>query len=229
MECDYESVLPHDYEKEITKEPTEREVGEATYTCSLCSHFYTEELPKKIVQVSGEVVGTVLNVPAGSNAYIPEGTVFDVVEMPTEQVPEQVLGEIAVTAEGAVKPLGMYDLSLLLEGAKIQPDGTVEVTLPAPDLAAEYDTLIVVYIAPDGSYEECKTTVNEDGTITFETTHFSQYAVIGITEDAGLGAGAIVGIVIGSVAVVAIGGFALLWFVIKKKSFADLVAVFKKK
>ena len=45
----------------------------------------------------------------------------------------------------------------------------------------------------------------------------------------GLGAGAIVGIVIGSVAVVGVGGFALFWFVIKKKSFADLVAVFKKK
>ena len=44
-----------------------------------------------------------------------------------------------------------------------------------------------------------------------------------------LGTGAIVGIVIGSVAVVGIGGFALFWFVIKKKSFADLIAVFKKK
>ena len=48
-------------------------------------------------------------------------------------------------------------------------------------------------------------------------------------DKAGLGAGAIVGIVIGSVAVVGIGGFSLFWFVIKKKSFDDLVAVFKKK
>ena len=47
-------------------------------------------------------------------------------------------------------------------------------------------------------------------------------------DEGGLGAGAIVGIVIGSVAVVGIGGFALFWFVIKKKSFADLIAVFKK-
>ena len=45
----------------------------------------------------------------------------------------------------------------------------------------------------------------------------------------GLGAGAIVGIVIGSVAVAGVGGFALFWLVIKKKSFADLIAVFKKK
>ena len=45
----------------------------------------------------------------------------------------------------------------------------------------------------------------------------------------GLGAGAIVGIVIGSVAVAGVGGFALFWFVIKKKTWADFLAVFKKK
>ena len=45
----------------------------------------------------------------------------------------------------------------------------------------------------------------------------------------GLGAGVIVGIVAGSVAVGGAGGFALFWFAIKKKSFADLIAVFKRK
>ena len=53
--------------------------------------------------------------------------------------------------------------------------------------------------------------------------------VITESNDGALGAGAIIGIVIGSVAVVGVGGFALFWFVIKKKSFADLIAVFKKK
>ena len=52
--------------------------------------------------------------------------------------------------------------------------------------------------------------------------------VITESNDGALGAGAIIGIVIGSVAVVGIGGFALFWFVIKKKSFADLIAIFKK-
>ena len=45
----------------------------------------------------------------------------------------------------------------------------------------------------------------------------------------GFGAGAIIGIVCGSVAVGGTGGFALFWFAIKKKSFADLIAIFKKK
>ena len=44
----------------------------------------------------------------------------------------------------------------------------------------------------------------------------------------GLGAGAIVGIVLGSLTVAGIGGFSLLWFVIKKRTFSELIAVFKK-
>ena len=50
----------------------------------------------------------------------------------------------------------------------------------------------------------------------------------GGSDNGGLGAGAIIGIVIGSVLVVGIGGFAIFWFVIKKRTFAELVAVFKK-
>ena len=45
----------------------------------------------------------------------------------------------------------------------------------------------------------------------------------------GLGAGAIVGIVIGSLLLVSVGGYAILWFVIRKKTFAELIDVFKTK
>ena len=48
-------------------------------------------------------------------------------------------------------------------------------------------------------------------------------------EKTGLSGGAIAGIAVGSVAVVGLGGFSLFWFVIKKKKFADLIALFKKK
>ena len=45
----------------------------------------------------------------------------------------------------------------------------------------------------------------------------------------GLGAGAIVAIVLASLIVLGVGGFAVYWFVIKKKKWADLKALFKKK
>ena len=52
-------------------------------------------------------------------------------------------------------------------------------------------------------------------------------------EPKGLSGGAIAGIAVGSVAVAGIGGFAIFWFAVKKKSFADLIAaikgIFKKK
>ena len=44
----------------------------------------------------------------------------------------------------------------------------------------------------------------------------------------GLSGGQIAGIVIGSVAVAGIGGFAIFWFAVKKKNFADLGVVLKK-
>lgn len=43
----------------------------------------------------------------------------------------------------------------------------------------------------------------------------------------GLSGGQIAGIVIGSVAVAGIGGFAVLWFAVKKKTFADLISAIK--
>lgn len=48
-------------------------------------------------------------------------------------------------------------------------------------------------------------------------------------DNKGLSGGAIAGITIACVFVAGIGGFAIFWFVIKKKSFADLLAIFKKK
>ncbi len=43
----------------------------------------------------------------------------------------------------------------------------------------------------------------------------------------GLSGGQIAGIVISSVAVAGIGGFAILWFAVKKKTFADLGVALK--
>lgn len=48
-------------------------------------------------------------------------------------------------------------------------------------------------------------------------------------EKTGLSGGAIAGIAVGSVAVAGVGGFSVFWFVIKKKKFADIIAIFKKK
>ena len=63
-------------------------------------------------------------------------------------------------------------------------------------------------------------------TVNGETTLTAVYEDAPAAKD-GLSGGAIAGIVIGSVAVAGIGGFAIFWFVVRKKTFADLIATIK--
>ncbi len=76
-------------------------------------------------------------------------------------------------------------------------------------------------------------TVENDTVITAVWKDIPVTPVDPVTPDTpakgGLSGGAIAAIVIASVLVVGVGGFALVWFVILKKTWADFVAIFKKK
>ena len=68
-----------------------------------------------------------------------------------------------------------FDISLESDGARIQPDGRVQVSIPIP---AGYDRerLAVYHIAEDGTRTELPSAVVGEA-ITFETAHFSLYVV----------------------------------------------------
>ena len=63
-------------------------------------------------------------------------------------------------------------------------------------------------------------------TVTEATTLTAVYEDAPVAKK-GLSGGAIAGIVIGSVLLAGIGGFAIFWFAVKKKTFADLIAAIK--
>ena len=65
-------------------------------------------------------------------------------------------------------------------------------------------------------------------TVTEATTLTAVYEDAPVAKK-GLSGGAIAGIVIGSVLLAGIGGFAIFWFAVKKKTFADLIAAIKAK
>ena len=74
-----------------------------------------------------------------------------------------------------------------------------------------------------------KFTVSEEKTLTavYEDKSSGGGEITPPAKKDGLSGGQIAGIVIGSVAVAGIGGFAVLWFAVKKKTFADLIAAIK--
>jgi hypothetical protein len=72
-------------------------------------------------------------------------------------------------------------------------------------------------------------TINITGDITLHAIWEDEIATPTENKPEGLSGGAIAGIVIGSILVAGVGGFAIFWFIVKKKSFADLIAIFNKK
>jgi len=68
-----------------------------------------------------------------------------------------------------------FDISAVLNGAKVQPNGTVEVTFELPEGFS--NNSCVVFVGDDGSIEIMSTVV-KDGKITANLTHFSTYAVL---------------------------------------------------
>ena len=81
-----------------------------------------------------------------------------------------------------------------------------------------------------GWQDESGKIISTDKSYTFTVTR--EMTLTAVYEDVipakkGLSGGQIAGIVIGSVAVAGIGGFAIFWFAVKKKTFADLGVALK--
>lgn len=117
-----------------------------------------------------------------------------------------------------------FDISLENGGARIQPDGRVQVSIPIP---AGYDRerLAVYHIAEDGTRTELPSAVVGEA-ITFETAHFSLYVVAekaaaqaaGDTslpggEPAEKGGSPVIWIILCIVLAAAAGGGLVLWYV----------------
>ena len=199
----------------VTTEPTYEATGVKTYTCTICDGTKTETLDMLVKAeeiVSPDNREVKITTPEGSNAVLNENTVLKVEEV-KDEVSDDVKANIEiVVGNDNAEVLASYDISLLLEGVTVQPGGAVEVTLPAPENAADFDTLQVIYIDDDGNVTPCETRVNADGTVTFVTDHFSHYAIIGVQNIS-----PIVWILISAISVALISGAVVAVLVIKKK------------
>lgn len=152
-----------------------------TATDKLPVYLYASEpvfaVPEEIVSPDNTKIK--LTVPFDSDAILESGTVLKATEV-TDEMSDDIKANIAiVVGNDNVGVVASYDISLVLGGVTVQPGGMVKVTLPIPEDASGYDEFKIVYIDDDGNVTPCDAYLNGDGTITFETDHFSHYAIIG--------------------------------------------------
>lgn len=101
---------------------------------------------------------------------LPNGTTLE-----AENIKEGTFYNTVTKILSNVKGFRLYDINLLSNGTKIQPNGKVKVSIPIP---SDFDkTKLSVYrVSENGDKTEYKVTVEGDYA-TFETDHFSMYVL----------------------------------------------------
>ncbi len=71
-----------------------------------------------------------------------------------------------------------YDISLISNQAEIQPNGNVKITIPRPK-GLNMNKMVLYHVADDGTLTQIPFTMDKTkDNLTFETDHFSLYAVV---------------------------------------------------
>ncbi len=102
--------------------------------------------------------------------------------VPVELVLEEITDTTDLTDEAFVGMTGepdivlAFDISLVASGVKIQPDGSISVTLSAPDKIGE--SLTIAHRKQDGNWEYFEVTVGADGNFSVTVTELSPFIVL---------------------------------------------------
>ena len=89
----------------------------------------------------------------------------------TLTVEKKNINDVNYVVQG--RKLALYDISLIKDGAAVQPDGNALVKIPCTDSTAK-----VYRVEADGSVTDMNA-VYQDGFLVFTTDHFSLYATVG--------------------------------------------------
>ena len=196
----------------VTQKPTYTKQGVQVFTCTVCGFEKMEKLP--VLPVKTEVTSDdnkiKVEVQENSSAILDANTILQATQTGSD-VYGKTRENLSALYGKTSTVLAAYDISLLLDGASVQPNGKVAVTLPAPHGMEDYDRFQVVCIADDCTVTECETKVNADGSVTFITDHFSVYAIVGIRSSVNWIPIAVIG------AVLLIGAATIIVVVSKKR------------
>lgn len=173
---DYTDATGHNYGAWIvTKAATFINFGEETRVCAICTEAETREL-EKLVPVTAYV-----NTDTGISVSVTDGTYDSDIVVEVSNVYDGASYQV-INAQIGNFAAAVFDISTTVNGEKVQPNGTVLIKMPIPE-GYRTEALVVYYLPNDGAAPEKMNSYVDGNYICFETTHFSEYAVVDESEE----------------------------------------------
>lgn len=110
-------------------------------------------------------------------ADLPDNAKLSVTPVELSQEAEDQITEEAIKEKKAIEKIHSYDIKFLVDGEEIQPGNTVKVSVTLNDEKKIKDA-DVYHVDAEDNVENMDGSVDKNGNVEFETTHFSTYAIV---------------------------------------------------
>ena len=136
-----------------------------------------EQAPAEITRYDYESDEVNVKVTLTNPEDLPDEAKLSVTPVEISQEAEEQINQDAIEQQKAIENLRAYDIKFLLDGEEIQPGETVkvEVSFPEEETAEDAD---VYHVDENENVENMDGSVNEEGNVEFDTTHFSTYIIV---------------------------------------------------
>ena len=136
-----------------------------------------EQTPAEITRYDYESDEVNVKVTLTNPEDLPDEAELSVTPVEISQEAEEQINQEAIEQQKAIENLRAYDIKFLLDGEEIQPGETVkvEVSFPEEETAEDAD---VYHVDENENVENMDGSINEEGNVEFDTTHFSTYVIV---------------------------------------------------
>lgn len=136
-----------------------------------------EEAPAEITRYDYQSDEVNVKVTLTDPADLPDNAELSVTPVELSQEAEEQIAEEAIKEKKAIENIRSYDIKFLVDGEEVQPGATVKVEVSFPDKETAQDAA-VYHVDQDEKVENMDGSINKEGNVEFETTHFSTYVIV---------------------------------------------------
>ena len=136
-----------------------------------------EEAPAEIARYVYESDEVNVKVTLTNPEDLPDDAELSVTPVELSQEAEEQITQEAIKEKRAIEKIRAYDIKFLVNGEEIQPGASVKVEVSFPEEESIEDAN-VYHVDDKEKVQNMDGSVNKEGNVEFETTHFSTYVIV---------------------------------------------------